>query len=127
MNNITLTGRMVKDPELKYTTNNTAVLTFTLAVSRNKEETDWIPCVAWKAGAELIAKYVKKGDKLGITGRLQSRSWETKDGEKRSTLEVITNEVEFLNQKRTEEKPAPKPAPEPGYYDGLDDDDNFPF
>lgn len=125
MNNITLTGRMVKDPELKYTTNNTAVLTFTLAVSRNKEETDWIPCVAWKTTAELIAKHIKKGDKLGINGRIQSRNWETQNGEKRTAIEIIANEVEFLTPKR-EEKPEPKPAPEPGYYDGLDDD-NAPF
>lgn len=118
MNNVALIGRMVKDPELKYTTNNTPVLMFTVAIDRRKNEdgtheTDFIPVVAWKTAAELIAKYVSKGDKIGITGRIQSRSWETQDGTKRSAVEVIVAEVEFLGSKpakpqQTTEAPTPE-------------------
>ena len=124
MNNVALIGRMVKDPELKYTTNNTPVLMFTVAIDRRKNEdgtheTDFIPVVAWKTAAELIAKYVSKGDKIGITGRIQSRSWETQDGTKRSAVEVIVAEVEFLGSKPAKPQQMTE-APTP-------DDDICPF
>ena len=127
MNSISLIGRIAKDPEVKYTTNNNAVLTFTLAIPRRKkedgtQETDWITCVAWNATAELIGKYVHKGDQLGIAGKLQSRSWETEDGKKRSTTEVLVTELTLIGGRKAEEKKEP---PEPGYYDGAEEDTPF--
>lgn len=131
MNHCQLIGRISKDPELKYTPANKAVLTFSLAVDRRKKEdgtkeTDWIDCVAWEKTAELIAKYVRKGHKLGVVGHLQKRTWETKEGQKRSITEVLVKEIELIE--KTEQAPAKaeqKPIPEPGYYDP--DEDDAPF
>ena len=115
MNNCTMIGRLVKDPELKYTQSNMAVVTFTLAVDRpvkNKDgerPTDWIPCVAWDKTAEVLGKYGNKGDLIGIRGTLQTRSWETQDGQKRTAVELIVNELQLLSPKKKEEpKPEPK-------------------
>ncbi len=118
---------MGKDPDLKYTTSNIPVLTFSLAVDRRKNEegqkiVDWINCVAWQSSAELIAKYIHKGDLLGVTGRIQTRSWEDSEGKKRSITEVVVTEITMLGTKPKEEK---KEIPEPGYYDG--EDDSTPF
>lgn len=143
-----MSGRLTKDPELRYTTNNTAVTTFSLAVDRRDENktTDFFNCIAWQKTGELISKYVKKGDKITIRGRLQNRSWEDKEGSKHSVTETIVDEVEFQPKSESAkpaqmEKPAPAPAPapqprpqpapqpapqpEPVYY--TLDDDNVPF
>lgn len=128
MNSVQLIGRMGKDPELKYTTTNTPVITFSLAVDRRKndegkKDVDWIACVAWNTTAELISKYVGKGDPLGVNGRIQTRSWEDSEGKKRSATEVIVNEITLLGGKKEEK---PKEIPEPGYYDPTDDE-STPF
>ena len=127
MNSCSIIGRMVRDPDLKYTTSNTAVMTFTLAVDRRKKEdgtreTDWINCVAWQSTAELIAKYVSKGDQLGINGKLQTRTWEDTEKKRHSVTEVIVTELTLIRTKKDE----PKEIPEPGYNDG-EDEDGCPF
>ena len=98
MNKVILIGRMTKDAEVRYTQQkNTAVANLTLAVDRKteKDKTDFINCVAWGKVAELIEKYVSKGDRLGIVGHIQTGSYE-KDGKKVYTTEVFVEELEFL-------------------------------
>lgn len=107
INKIVLTGRLTANPELRYTTSNTAVTSFTLAVDRNfknengNKEADFINIVAWNKKAELIHQYLKKGDRVGISGRLQVRKYQNERGENRYVTEVVADEVEFLNSKKS--------------------------
>ena len=100
LNRVILIGRLTRDPELKYTTNGTAVATFTLAINRrfNKEETDFIDVVTWKGLAENCANYLGKGRLAAVEGRLQVRSYETKEGQKRKVTEVVADDVRFLDK-----------------------------
>lgn len=100
MNNVTLIGRLTKEPVMKQAGDAT-VANFTLAVDRNyssngKKECDFIPVVAWRKTAELIGKYCNKGTMIGVVGRVQTRTWE-KDGQKFFVTEVVCNEVQFLS------------------------------
>lgn len=112
MNKVLLIGRLTANPELKYTTSNNAVTTFSIAVDRNfknengNKEADFINIVAWNKKAELIHQYLKKGDRVGIVGRLQVRKYQNERGENRYVTEVVADEVEFLNSKKPEEKPV---------------------
>lgn len=112
MNKVLLIGRLTANPELRYTTSNNAVTTFSIAVDRNfknengNKETDFINIVAWNKKAELIHEYVQKGDRVGIGGRLQVRKYQNERGENRYVTEVVADEVEFLNSKKPEEKPV---------------------
>lgn len=108
MNKVVLIGRLVRDPELKYTPGNgTAVATVTLAVNRrlpNKDgqrEADFIPVVIWGKQAENTANYVAKGRLIGVSGRIQIRSYDAKDGTKRYVTEVVADEVQFLDKGNT--------------------------
>ncbi|WP_097025397.1 single-stranded DNA-binding protein [Clostridium peptidivorans] len=102
MNKVILIGRLTKDPELKFTPGNgTAVATFTLAVDRRfskdgKKETDFIPVVVWGKQAEATAQYVGKGKLIGVSGRIQTRNYEAKDGTKRYVTEIVSEEVQFI-------------------------------
>ncbi|MCH3965505.1 MAG: single-stranded DNA-binding protein [Clostridium sp.] len=104
MNRVVLIGRLTKDPELRFTPGNgTAVTTFTLAVDRRfskakdgQREADFIPIVVWGKQAESTANYMSKGKLIGIGGRIQTGSYEAKDGTRRYTTEVIADEVQFL-------------------------------
>lgn len=105
MNKVILTGRLTKDVELRYTqTNNTAVAQFTIAVNRktkqeNQPTADFISIVAYSKTAEFISKYFKKGQQIGITGRIQTRNYDDKDGKRVYVTEIITEEVEFIGNK----------------------------
>lgn len=105
MNKVCLIGRLTKDPELRYTTNGTAVTTFTLAVNRpftnqkGNKEADFIPIVVWNKAAENCAQYLAKGQQAAIEGRLQIRAYEDNSGQKRWITEVIAERVEFLGSK----------------------------
>lgn len=105
INRVILIGRLVADPEAKYTQSGLAVCNFRLAVERNfknaegEKETDFINCVAWRKTAELIAEYCKKGHLIGVDGSLQMRRYETREGEKRTTYEVQCDSVQFLESK----------------------------
>lgn len=111
MNKACITGRLTKDIDLRYTQNNVAVASFTLAVQRKFKnqngdyESDFINCIAYKKTAELMNEYVKKGDLIGIEGRIQTRSYDDKNGKKVYVTEVIVENVEFLATKKKEEKP----------------------
>ena len=102
INKTLLIGRLTKDPDVKKFQDGTAVASFTLAVDRRfrnktgEREADFIPVVAWRKTAELLEKYTCKGDMLAVSGRIQTRSYETQDGSKRYVTEVVADEVQFL-------------------------------
>lgn len=104
VNQVTLLGRLTRDPELRQTPNGASVASFSMALNRSwkdqnsgewKEETDFIDCVAWGALAERLEKMVKRGQRLLISGRLSQRSWE-QDGQKRSKVEVVVNDMTLI-------------------------------
>jgi len=109
MNKVFLIGRLVRDPELKTTNKGVAVANFSLAVDRNfKDEsgnkiTDFWEITAWRNQAENCNKYLKKGSKVAVVGSLQNRSYEDKQGVKRTVTEIIASEVEFLSTKQNAE------------------------
>lgn len=111
MNTVNLIGRIVKDVELRQTQTGKSVVQFTLAVSRTKEETDFINCVAWNQTAELLATYTHKGSLIGIEGRIQTRNYDNNQGQKVYVTEVIANRIEFLeprskSESKTEQAPT---------------------
>jgi single-strand DNA-binding protein len=106
LNKVFLIGNLTRDPELRYIPSGTAVSTFTVASNRvytssageKKEEACFVRVVAWARQAELCGEYLSKGSPVFVEGRLQSRSWETADGQKRSTLEVVAQNIQFLGK-----------------------------
>ena len=109
MNKAILIGRLTRDPELRTTSNGISVTSFTIAVDRNfnnqqgEKETDFIPVVAWRKLADTCAKYLAKGRLVAVSGRMQVRSYEGKDG-KRYVTEVVADEVQFLEKAESKEK-----------------------
>lgn len=99
MNTVSLIGNITKDLELKTTQSGLSVTSFSIGVRRDKENTDFIDCVAWRQTAENICKYFNKGDKIAITGRLQTRQYEDRNGNKRKAVEVVVNAFDFCNGK----------------------------
>ena len=105
MNKVFLIGRLTRDPELRYTGNNTPVATFSLAVNRNfsnqagEREADFINIVVWRKQAENVKNYLTQGSQVAIDGRLQTRSYDDNNGQKRYVTEVIADNVEFLGSK----------------------------
>lgn len=107
INRVNLIGRLTRDPELRYTPSGAAVCSFTLANGRTftqsgekKEQTSFIDCVAWQKTGEIIAEYCKKGHRIAVEGRLQQRSWDDQDGKKRSKIEVVIDNFQFLESKQ---------------------------
>ena len=103
MNNIALVGRLTADPVLKQTPNGNDVVAFTVAVDRyvkeGEKKADFIPCVAWKNTALFIARYFKKGQFIGLTGRLETRQFKDKDGNSRTAYEVVAQNAFFTESK----------------------------
>ena len=105
LNHITIMGRLTRDPELRRTGNGIAVSSFTVAVERDfgqkgaDKETDFIDCVAWRQTGEFVSKYFKKGSMIVVSGRLQIRNWNDKDGNKRKTAEVVADNCYFGSSK----------------------------
>ena len=141
MNKVVLIGRVTADPELRYTASDRAFTRFTLAVNRTyKNEdgettADFISCVAWEKRAETIAQYVRKGNRLGIAGKIQTGSYEKEDGSRGYMTDVIVSELEFLENKSREERPAPEYSEKAYEEDPFADfgdsieitDDDLPF
>ena len=107
LNHITIMGRLTRDPELRRTGTGVAVASFTVAVDRDfggrdggEKETDFIDCVAWRQTGEFVSKYFTKGRMIVVSGRLQIRSWNDKDGNKRRTAEVVADNCYFGDSKR---------------------------
>ena len=148
LNHIVIMGRLTRDPELRRTGSGVAVASFTLAVDRDfspkdgsDRETDFIDCVAWRQTGEFVSKYFTKGRMAVVSGRLQIRNWNDKDGNKRRTAEIVADNVYFGDSKRDGDggyasAPASNSfggysAPEPSGasdFGMLDDDDaQLPF
>lgn len=131
LNNIVLIGRLTRDPELRYTPSNAVpVANFTLAVDRRyikggEKETDFIPIVVWRAQAENCAKFIGKGSMVAIKGRLQIRSYEDREGQKRTIAEVVADDVRFLDSRKSGEGNGDMGAPE--YDDSMIGEDDVPF
>jgi single-strand DNA-binding protein len=111
LNKVMIIGNLGRDPEMRYTPNGQAVTQFTVAVNRNykdqsgewQEETEWFRIVAWGPLGERAAEYLRKGGKVYIEGRLQTRQWEGQDGQKRYTTELVANQITNLERRPREE------------------------
>lgn len=128
INKVILMGRLTKDPELRYTNNKTPVCSFTIAVNNGygeKQQTDFINCVAWNKTAEFVPKYFTKGKMIIVIGRITTRSWETQDGKRAYATEVVANEVNFGESKTSPQLNTPQTAAQPPMQD--DDDDFTPL
>lgn len=144
LNTITIMGRLTRDPELRYTQSQTPVASFTVACERDfagqeqEKVTDFIDCVAWRQGGEFVNKYFHKGNMIIVDGRLQSRKWTDKEGNKRVSWEINAEHCYFGESKRSEDSAAPRSdsnAPVPEYkgpeqqqfVDLVDVDGELPF
>jgi len=110
MNQIVIMGRLTRDPELRHTPSGVAVASFSLAVDRGftpkdggERQTDFIDCVAWRNTAEFVSKYFTKGQMAAVSGRLQIRDWNDKDGNKRKSAEVVADNIYFTESKKSRE------------------------
>ena len=110
INNVVLVGRLTKDPDLRYTANGTGVASFTLAVNRNftnqsgEREADFINCVIWRKPAETLANYARKGTLLGVTGRIQTRSYDNQQGQRVYVTEVVADNFQLLESRNASEQ-----------------------
>ncbi|HKL61368.1 MAG TPA: single-stranded DNA-binding protein [Acholeplasma sp.] len=126
LNRVVLVGRITKDPELKRTQSNIAVVSFSLAIDRQftneqgERQADFIQCVVWRKQAENVAQYVKKGALLGIDGRIQTRNYETANGETRYVTEVLCDSVQFLESRKSQENTSPQ-----DFNDKYEEEDPF--
>ena len=132
MNQVTLSGRLTRDPELRMTPNGKSVAQCTLAVDRQyknadgSREADFIPCVFWGKTAELVNQYLKKGNGALVTGRLQVRSYETKQGDKRYVTEIICDRVEFIGGGQSANT-QPAPEQQSSFGDSVPFTEEIPF
>lgn len=132
LNRCVIMGRLTADPDLRCTQSGVSVTSFTVAVERDysqdgKRDVDFVSCVAWRSTGEFVSKYFRKGQLIVVDGRLQSRRWEDRDGNKRTSWEINADSVYFGEPKRDESKsdnygpppssaeismPLPRPAPQ---------------
>lgn len=139
LNNVSLVGRLTKDVELRYTSSNVAVATFTLAVNRTfknengDREADFINCVMWRQQAENLASWAKKGALIGITGRIQTRSYDNQQGQRVYVTEVVAEQFQLLESKgqgnQEQQRQAQQQAPDFSRQGAPMDisDDDLPF
>ena len=129
LNQIVLMGRLTRDPELRYTQSQTPVATFRIAVDRDfqsrdggEKQTDFIDIVAWRQSAEFVSKFFTKGSMVIVTGRLQMRDWTDRDGNKRTSAEVVADRVMFGESRRSrEENGGAAPRSNDGYAPRAND------
>ena len=158
LNHIVIMGRLTRDPELRYTQSQTPVVSFSVAVDRDfggrdggEKQTDFIDCVAWRSTAEFVSKYFRKGSMVVVSGRLQIRDWQDRDGNKRRSAEIVADNVYFGESRRRDDdsrdsyggnnysansyggnsyessRPAPAPAQNNPFSELGDDDGELPF
>lgn len=134
MNKVFMIGNMTKDPELSETNSGIAVCRFSIAVNRRRtsadaeQQTDFFNVTAWRGLAETVARYCKKGNKIAVTGQIQIRAYEGNDGAKRTSVDVVAEEVEFLSPKSNDEvRTAEEPKKKPALQAFDDDSDQIPF
>jgi single-strand DNA-binding protein len=150
INRIFMIGRLTKDPDLRYTQGGTSIASFSVANNRSysaqnerKEMVSYFNCIAWGKSGEVIAQHCKKGQRIGIEGRLQQRSWQDQSGQKRNTVEIVVENFQFLDAKprdndfSSQSSATPPPqeeySPSPQFYGQETDssphfsDDDIPF
>lgn len=137
MNKVIIIGRTTKDIELRATQGGTSVIEFSIAVKRpfknanGENESDFFNCIAYSKLAETISRYVKKGDQVGVEGRLQTRNYTNKEGKKVYVTEIIVENVEFLQNKKQEEQTAPSFTQADPFasarWEEIKNDDDLPF
>lgn len=134
LNNCTIQGRMTRDPELRYTASNTPAVSFTLAVDRSRKnsngeyDTDFIDCACFGKTAEFVKQWFQKGSMAIVIGRIQSRNWEDKNGNKRTSISVNVSEIMFGESKKdkdAKDKPTPNPEPAAPHFDLSVGDTDF--
>lgn len=143
LNHVSIMGRLARDPELRTTTSGKSVVSFTIATDRNRKDangqnqTDWIRMTAWEKTAEFICKYFQKGSMIAIDGRLQSKTYQDKNGNNRTDMEVVVEEVNFVGAKSASnadsnaqpaarQQPTAQPQTAPQFED-ISDDPDIPF
>lgn len=148
LNKAIIMGRLTRDPELRHTPSNVPVVSFTVAVERDRKTsgqptTDFIDCVAWYKTAEFVSQWFNKGSMIVVTGRIQVRNWEDKNGNKRISVEIATDEVHFGESKKSKDNyaqqqkqtgdygmPTPSydlPSEDSDFSELSDDDGDVPF
>jgi len=147
LNHIVIMGRLTRDPELRYTQSQTPVASFTVAVDRDfggrdgaEKQTDFIDCSAWRQTGEFVSKYFRKGSMIVVSGRLQSRKWQDRDGNNRTSWEISADNVYFGESRRdadsgsfeaprAQSRDLPRSAPAASPFTELsgDDDGELPF
>ncbi|MCD4835653.1 single-stranded DNA-binding protein [Phocea massiliensis] len=138
LNKAILVGRLTADPELKQTLNGVSVCSFSIAINRpysgkgGERQTDFINIVAWRATAEFVAKYFRKGNAIGVDGSIQTRSYTDKQGNKRTAFEVVADAASFVEGKQSAEgserlSQGRTAAPQAEYIDIGCEDEDLPF
>jgi single-strand DNA-binding protein len=128
INRAVLVGRLTKDPELRFTQNGVALANFTLAVDRarknanGEKETDFIPIIVWQKMAEYCAEYLHKGSLCAVDGRIQVRTYDDRDGNRRWVTEVVSENIRFLDRKKTE---SPQNSDAPPQNNNIGTEVNF--
>lgn len=134
LNSVVLLGRLVKAPEVKQTQSGVSVCSFAVAVDRDyksgeERQADFIDCVAWRSSADFVGKYFDRGDMIAVKGRIQTRTYETEEGQKRKVVEVVVDSVSFAGGKKgggTQSDDATAKVDTPNMVEIADDDD-LPF
>ena len=135
LNKVMVIGHLGRDPEMRYTPSGRPVTTFTVAVSRTwntadgerRSETEWFNIVAWGNLAEICKQYLHKGQQVYIEGRLQTRQWEDKEGQKHKNVEVVANEMMMLGDRRDNSKSTEETDHDEDQSEPMADEDEFPF
>lgn len=137
VNKVILVGNLGKDPELRYTQSGVAYCTFSIATTENwndaqgnrQEKTEWHRITTWKKQAENCAKYLKKGSSAYVEGRLQTRSWDDQNGQKRYSTDIVADNVKFLGGGASRDSSAASPSASPSIpdYDSPIPPDDIPF
>jgi single-strand DNA-binding protein len=136
MNKVFLIGNLTRDPELTETSNNTKICRFSIAVSRNysnadgERQTDFFNCIAWRGLAETVSRYTHKGDKVALSGSIELRNYEDGDGVKRTVVDIVVQDIEFLTQKQRDNTDKPSNTGSRSARQQLipfDDDSDIPF
>ncbi|MEN1966547.1 single-stranded DNA-binding protein [Lentibacillus sp. N15] len=131
LNRVVLVGRLTKDPDLRYTATGVAVANFTIAVNRpfsnqqGEREADFINCVVWRRPAENLANYMKKGNMIGVDGRVQTRRYEGQDGKTVFVTEIVADSVQFLETKGSSQNKSQAPSDfQPNYNQNQNQNQN---
>lgn len=144
LNASVLMGRLVADPELRHTTSDISVTSFTIAVDRDyqkagaERQADFIDIVAWRSTADFVCRYFRKGQLIAVQGSIQTRMYQDKDGNKRKAFEIVADKVSFCGNKSDSTETgqgrcyqpatsAPNINPEPGDFQEIPTDDDLPF